>query len=110
MPVSDKAPRAVTSDFGFTMRPSRRDLLLVAADDDKTRAQLVSRLQEDGYTVLSAASGEEAVATLQMARAALCVSALRDGSALKGIEPPIVVVTEVDTVTDQVSSALANRP
>lgn len=99
----------VTSDFGFTMRPSRRDLLLVAADDEGTRTQLVTRLQEDGYTVLSAASGEEAVVTLQMARAALLVSALSDGSALVGIEPPVVVVTDVDTVTDVVGAALANR-
>ncbi len=91
------------------MRPSRQDLLLVAADDEATRAQLVARLQEDGYAVLSAASGEEAVAMLQLARAALLVSALADRSALVGIEPPILVVTDVESVSDLVGSALAKR-
>lgn len=95
-------------DFGSTMRPSRRDLVLVAAEDASTRAAIVARLQEDGYSVLEAASGEEVVATLQMTRAVAVVSALRDRSALAAVSLPIVQVSEVERVNDDVATALGS--
>ena len=96
------------TDFGFTMRPSRRDLLLVVAEDAGTRAAIVARLQEDGYSVLQAASAEEAVATLQMTHAAVVVSALRDRSAFAALSLPIVQVSEVERINDDVATALGS--
>ncbi len=70
-----------TSDFGSTLRPSRRDLVLVVADDAATAANLSSRLQEDGYSVVSAASGPEAMAMLPMTRPTVLVIALSPNAA-----------------------------
>jgi CheY-like chemotaxis protein len=61
------------SDFGFTMRPSRRDLVLVLASSEPSRFALTQRLQEDGYSVVAASSGEEARALLEVARASVLV-------------------------------------
>jgi DNA-binding response OmpR family regulator len=99
----------LTSDFGATMRPSRRDLVVVAAEDARLRGELATRLQEDGYSVVQAASGEEAVAALGLTHAALLISALRDAAALKQVEVPVVIVTRPDDVVDVVSAALANK-
>ena len=97
-----------TSDFGSSMRPSRRDLVVVAAEDARLRGDLASRLQEDGYSVVQASSGEEAVAALGLTRAALLISALRDGTALASVDIPVVIVTRPDDIVDVVSAALAN--
>lgn len=99
---------AATSDFGSTMRPSRRDLVVVAAEDAPLRAELAARLQEDGYSVVQAASGEEAVAALGLTHAAVLISGLRDSAALIAVEIPVVVVTRPDEVVEVVSAALAN--
>jgi CheY-like chemotaxis protein len=83
----------VVSDFGFTMRPSRRDLVLVVADDPKVGGDLVARLQEDGYSVLSATNADEASAMLPTMRASVLIVATTDVAALRLAQPiPIVVV------------------
>lgn len=99
----------LTSDFGFTMRPSRRDLIVVAADDPTLRAELVSRLQEDGYSVVQTSSGEEASATLAMTHASLLVVALRDESALSSTTVPRITVIRADDINDAVGRALSKR-
>jgi DNA-binding response OmpR family regulator len=100
----------VTSDFGFTMRPSRRDLIVVAADDPAMRGELVTRLQEDGYSVVQASSGEEASATLGMTHASIVVAALRDAGALREVAVPVIYPTRSSDISDLVGAALAKRP
>jgi hypothetical protein len=68
-------PTMSGSDFGFTMRPSRRDLVLVLAGPE-AREHVVPRLQEDGYSVVSASSDSEAQALLGVAHASALVIAL----------------------------------
>ncbi len=81
----------MTSDFGFTMRPSRRELVLVVGEDANTRAALVARLQEDGYSVLSAAGADEAMAMLPVTRASVLVLATSRTGALR-LERPIPAI------------------
>src|SRR5688500_17483083 len=81
----------VISDFGFTMRPSRRELVLVVAEDEAARAALIARLQEDGYSVLSASSAEEAMAMLPVTRASVLVLATPRIGALR-LERPIPAI------------------
>lgn len=64
------------SDYGYTLRPSRRELVLVMANDDRARSALVQRLQEDGYSVIPVGSGEEAGALLGVTRVDVMVIAL----------------------------------
>ena len=99
----------VPSDFGFTMRPSRRDLVVVAADDSAVRSDLCARLQEDGYSVVQAASGEEANATLAMTHASIVVAALRDAGALANATVPVIRPSRPSDVADLVAAALAKR-
>jgi hypothetical protein len=79
------------SDFGFTMRPSRRDLVLVLSSDD-LRTHLVQRLQEDGFSVISASTPEEAVALLQVARARAAIIGPHAGTFRSPHELPCVFV------------------
>lgn len=94
------------SDFGFTMRPSRRDLVIVAAGDASLRGDLVTALQEDGYSVVQAASAEEAAMTLKITHASVIVSAFKDNSALAGTGLPIVTALTVDDIVERVAQAL----
>jgi len=98
------------SDFGFTMRPSRRDLVLVVADDPTARATIATRLQEDGYSVLSSSGPEEAMAMLAVTHASIVVAATARLGELKPPRPiPIVVVDDVEQVGEAVARAL-QRP
>jgi DNA-binding NtrC family response regulator len=81
----------VVSDFGFTMRPSRRDLVLVVADDGAVGAALIERLQEDGYSVLSAARPDEAMAMLPTTHANALVLATESLAEVR-LEKPIPVI------------------
>ncbi len=83
----------VVSDFGFTMRPSRRDLVIVVADDGSLGAALVARLQEDGYSVLLASRVDEAMAMLPATHANVLVLATGAEAELRLARPiPVVFV------------------
>lgn len=101
----------VTSDFGFTMRPSRRELVLVVADDPTVRAALVSRLQEDGYSVLPSSSPEEANAMLVVTHANIIVAATARADALQFERriPIVVAPDDIEKIADAVAAAL-QRP
>lgn len=95
------------SDFGFTMRPSRRELVLVVADDAVQRSALAARLQEDGYSVLSAATAEEAMAMLPVTRASVLVVATARLGPLRLERPiPAVFVTNDPLTNDPPAAAL----
>jgi two-component system OmpR family response regulator len=59
------------SSFSTPEAPSR--VVLVVEDDDGLRAYLTTILEQHGYTVIAAASGEEALQSLGNVKAALAV-------------------------------------
>jgi CheY-like chemotaxis protein len=59
------------SSFSSPETPSR--VVLVVEDDDGLRAYLTTILEEHGYTVIAAASGEEALQLLGNVKATLAV-------------------------------------
>jgi CheY-like chemotaxis protein len=59
------------SSFSTPETPSR--VVLVVEDDDGLRAYLTTILEEHGYTVIAAASGEEALQLLGNVKATLAV-------------------------------------
>jgi hypothetical protein len=100
----------LTSDFGFTMRPSRRELVLVVAEDPAVRAAVAARLQEDGYSVLASAGPEEANATLNITGASVIVVATPRADALRLARPiPVVVLGDLEQIGDDVARAV-QRP
>jgi CheY-like chemotaxis protein len=59
------------SAFSTPETPSR--VVLVVEDDDGLRAYLTTNLEEHGYTVIAAGSGEEALRSLGNVKATLAV-------------------------------------
>ncbi|MCO5090950.1 PAS domain-containing sensor histidine kinase [Bosea sp. (in: a-proteobacteria)] len=63
LPAADPQPMAESSDLGLppAARPRRDECILVVEDDARVRKVVVARLEEEGYRVIQAADGKQAL-------------------------------------------------